>query len=229
VLKIRVCAPIAAERTSEVMHWIKKAEALGADLMEIRLDYLCDLRELDKIVGATSLPLIATNRHYEQGGCRRQNEKQRVQTLLDAAELGFQYVDVELTTNALRSTIEKLKEKGTGVMVSFHDFKGTPNLTEMEKIIRSEMEVGADICKLITTANEAVDNVQCLLLNWNMSKITKVVCFAMGERGTISRILAPVFGAPFTYASVEEGRETASGQLSITSLRKLYRSLGVED
>ncbi|MEM2936330.1 MAG: type I 3-dehydroquinate dehydratase, partial [Candidatus Bathyarchaeia archaeon] len=154
---------------------------------------------------------------------------ERVQTLIDAAELGFQYVDVELITNALKSTIEKLRKGGSGVMVSFHDFKGTPNLTEMEKIIRSEMEVGADICKLITTANEAVDNVPCLLLNWNISKITKVVCFAMGERGTVSRTLAPIFGAHFTYASVEEGRETASGQLSITNLRKLYRSLGVED
>ncbi len=228
-MKIRVCIPIAAEKTSEVIHWIKKAESLGADLMEIRLDYLRDLGELDKIVKATSLPLIATNRHYEQGGCRRQNENQRVQTLIDAAKLGFQYVDVELTTNALRSTIEKLREKGSSIMISFHDFKRTPNLTEMEKTIRSEMEVGADICKLITTANEAIDNVPCLLLNWNMSKITKVVCFAMGERGTVSRALAPVFGAHFTYASVEEGRETASGQLSITSLRKLYRSLGVED
>jgi len=227
-LKIRVCVAIAAERTSEAIDQIKKAESLGADLMEIRLDYLRDFEELDKIVKATSLPLIATNRQYEQGGRRRQNEDQRVRALLDAAKLGFQYVDVELTTSALRSTIEKLREKGSGVMVSFHDFKGTPNLTEMEKIVRSEMEVGADICKLITTANEAVDNVPCLLLNWNMSKITKVICFAMGEKGTVSRALAPIFGAPFTYASVEEGRETASGQLFITSLRKLYRSLEVE-
>jgi len=228
-LKIRVCVSVAAEKTSEVVHQIKKAESLGADLMEIRLDYLRELEELDKIVKATSLPLIATNRQYGQGGYRRQKEDQRVQTLIDAAELGFQYVDVELTTNTLRSTIEKLKEKGSGIMISFHDFKGTPNVTEMEKIICSEMEAGADICKLITTANEAVDNVPCLLLNWNMSKVTKVMCFAMGERGIVSRVLAPVFGASFTYASVEEGRETASGQLSITSLRKLYRSLGVED
>lgn len=228
-MKIRVCVSVAAEKISEVISWIKKAEPLGADLIEIRLDYLRDLEELDRIVKATSLPLMATNRQYEQGGRRRQNEDQRVQTLLDAAELGFQYVDVELTTNTLGSTIEKLREMGSGVMVSFHDFKRTPNLTEMEKIIRSEMEMGADICKLITTANEAIDNVPCLLLNWNMSKISKTVCFAMGERGTVSRVLAPVFGAPFTYASVEEGRETASGQLSITSLRKLYRSLGVED
>ncbi len=228
-MKIRVCVPVAAEKTSEALHWIKKAESLGADLIEIRLDYLRDLKELDKIVKATPLPLIATNRQYEQGGFRRQNENQRVQTLLNAAESGFQYVDVELTTNALRSTIEKIREKSSGVMVSFHDFKRTPNLTEMEKIVRSEMEVDADICKFITTANETVDNVPCLLLNWNMSKVTKVVCFAMGERGTVSRAFAPVFGAHFTYASVEEGRETASGQLSITSLRKLYKSLGVED
>lgn len=227
-MKIRICTPIAAERDSEAIRLIKKAEEMGADLIELRLDYLNDLRGVRKIVGSTSLPLIATNRQYEQGGHRPQSEDRRIQALLDVADLGFQYVDVELTTANLESVIRELKEISVSSIVSFHDFKQTPNMAALEKIVRSQMETGADICKLVTTANELNDSISCLLLTSKMSKNTKIVCFAMGKKGIISRILCPLFGAPFTYASVEKELETASGQLSIFDLKEIYRSLGVE-
>jgi len=227
-LKIRICTPIAAEKDSEAIRLIKKAEAMGADLIELRLDYLNDLRDVRKIVKSTSLPLIATNRQYEQGGHRPQKEDQRIQALLDVADTGFQYVDVELSTANLESVMHKLKDIGVRSIVSFHDFKQTPNITDLEKIVRSQKETGADICKLVTTANELNDSITCLLLTSKMSKNTKIVCFAMSKKGILSRILCPLFGAPFTYASVGKGLETASGQLSISDLKEVYRSLGVE-
>lgn len=211
-----------------MLQLIKKAEAMDAGLIEIRLDYLNNPRDMKKIVKSTPLPLIATNRQYEQGGHRPQNEDQRVRTLLDAAQLGFQFVDVESTTADLDSITRQLKEMGAGLIVSFHDFKRTPNIAEMEKTIHSQIRAGADVCKFVTTANEAGDNISCLLLTLKMSKIAKVVCFAMGEKGIVSRVLSPLFGAHFTYASVEKGRETASGQPSVADLRELYRRLGAE-
>jgi len=201
---------------------------MGADLIELRLDYLNDLGGVRKIVKSTLLPVIATNRQHEQGGYRPQKEDQRIHALLEVADLGFQYVDVELSTANLGSVMRKLKGIGVNSIVSFHDFKQTPNMTDLEKIVRSQMEKGADICKLVTTANELDDSISCLLLTSKMSKTTKIVCFAMGKKGILSRILCPLFGASFTYASVERGLETASGQLSISDLKEIYRKLGVE-
>lgn len=227
-MKIRICTPIAAEKDSEAIHLIRKAEAMGADLIELRLDYLNDLGGVRKVVESTALPIIATNRKYEQGGHRPQSEDRRIQALLEVADLGFQYVDVELSTANLESVIRELKEMGVSSIVSFHDFKQTPNVADLERIVRSQMETGADVCKLVTTANELDDGISCLLLTSKMSENTKIVCFAMGKKGILSRILCPLFGAPFTYASVEKGLETASGQLSISDLKEIYRSLGVE-
>jgi 3-dehydroquinate dehydratase type I len=228
-VKIQICAPIAAENASEAMRLIRKAEARGADLIELRLDYFNDLKGINQIVESTSLPIIATNRQYEQGGHRPQNEDQRVQALLDIAGQGFRYVDVELTTAGLNSMIHELKKTGAELIISFHDFKQTPSMAELEKIVESQMKVGADICKLVTTANSIDDSLSCLLLTSKMSRKAKVLCLAMGKMGILSRVLCPLFGAQFTYASVEKGRETASGQLSISDLKKLYRKLGVKN
>jgi 3-dehydroquinate dehydratase-1 len=228
-VKIQICAPIAAENASEVIRLIRKAEAGGADLIELRLDHLNDLKGISQIVESTSLPMIATNRQYEQGGHRIQNEDKRVQALLNIAGKGFRYVDVELTTTGLNSVIHKLKKTGAELIISFHDFKQTPTMAELEKIVESQMKAGANICKLVTTANSIDDSLSCLLLTLKMSRKAKVVCFAMGKMGILSRVLCPLFGAQFTYASVEKGRETASGQLSISDLKELYRKLGVEN
>jgi 3-dehydroquinate dehydratase len=39
-------------------------------------------------------------------------------------------------------------------------------------------------------------------------------------------LLSPLFGAFFTFASLEQGSETASGQMSIQEMRTAYELLG---
>jgi 3-dehydroquinate dehydratase type I len=58
----------------------------------------------------------------------------------------------------------------------------------------------------------------------NASK-NRLVCFCMGEQGRISRLLSPVFGAVFTFAALEQGGETAPGQISINEMRTAYSLL----
>lgn len=224
----QICVPIAAESASRAQTLAKRAEALGADLLEIRLDFLRSTRGLRGLVEGTPLPLIATNRQEGQGGHRPQEEGQRIKTLINAAQLGFKYVDLESTTADLESHVRELRRLGATPIVSSHDFERTPTTPELEAVMRSHLERGADICKVVTTAKTLADNVSCLMATWRVSRAAGVVCFAMGERGLVSRVLSPVFGARFTYASLEEGLETAPGQPTISDLRDLYRRLGVE-
>ena len=58
-----------------------------------------------------------------------------------------------------------------------------------------------------------------------MSSKAKLVCFCMGEQGKVSRLLSPMFGAFFTFASLEQGSETASGQMTIEEMRAAYNLL----
>jgi 3-dehydroquinate dehydratase type I len=231
-VKPRICVPLPVSDFSSVGPSVRRAEAAGADLIELRFDYLKAeaferLSMLKGVVDGATVPLIATNRHHSQGGQRLQDEKQRVQILIEAAKLGFEYVDIELTISNLRPTIRKVKSYGAKTIVSFHDFKGTPEISEMEKIAESEVKAGAAVCKLVATANSLDDSVKCLLLTYKMSRDMDFICFAMGKAGILSRVLSPLMGAWFTFASLESGLETASGQTSIDELRQFYRRLGI--
>jgi 3-dehydroquinate dehydratase len=48
----------------------------------------------------------------------------------------------------------------------------------------------------------------------------------MGELGKVSRLLSPLFGGFFTFASLERGNETASGQMTIQEMKAAYELLG---
>ena len=50
----------------------------------------------------------------------------------------------------------------------------------------------------------------------------------MGEHGKVSRLLSPLFGGFFTFASLEQGSETAPGQMSIKEMRSAYELLGLK-
>jgi len=228
----RICVSLAAESPSDFPILIRRAEKAEADLIEIRLDYLNidasdAAKTLRELIKEASVPMIATNRQYEQGGHRLQDENSRIQVLIQAAEAGFEYIDIELTVAEIESIVEKIRNSGAKLIVSFHDFEKTPSIQDMEKIIKSEIDVKAEICKLVTTARNVEDNIKCLLLVRNMSRSTKIVCFAMGQKGLISRVLSPIFGGYFTFASLKKSMKTASGQLSIDELKSLYGKLGV--
>ncbi|MEM2749821.1 MAG: type I 3-dehydroquinate dehydratase [Candidatus Bathyarchaeia archaeon] len=232
-MKVKICVPIPAESLREAFEMIRRAERVGADIIEMRLDYLgpgiaSSPDMLGKIVKCASTPLIATNRHPKQGGFCRLSEGERIRTLLKAAEAGFTYVDVELTTDGLRDIVSAVKAYGAKAIISFHNFDYTPEIHEMDEVVRAEVNAGADICKVVTMARSLDDSIRCLLFTREISQRTELVCFAMGKYGLLSRILSPLFGASFTYASLGEGLETAPGQLTIDGLREIYRRLGVE-
>jgi len=129
-------------------------------------------------------------------------------------------IDIELRTKNLAEAVKLIKEKAK-CLVSSHELNGTPSLGEMKKIVHRQLEAGADVCKVVTTAHRLEDNIRVLQLINEFPK-SKIVSFAMGPLGSVSRILCPLVGGDFTYASIEEGKESAFGQITVRDLRKLY-------
>ena len=153
-------------------------------------------------------------------------ETERQQTLLNAAKNGFEYVDVDLSSPKHKETIDKLKQLGAKPIVSYHKFDGALSVCEMEKVLEQEIASGASVCKIVTTAKKIEDNLAVLNFVSAMSSKAKLVCFCMGEQGKVSRLLSPMFGAFFTFASLEQGSETAAGQMTIQEMRAAYDLLG---
>jgi len=210
----RICAVIV----NSDLEAIKEIESL-VDLYEVRIDLIGDgWRE---VAGQLEKPWIACNRCADEGGSWTKSEAERVAELLGAVELGADIIDIELGTDDLEEIVPEIK-KNAKCLLSFHSLQGTPSIDTMREIVQRELEAGADICKVITTARRFEDNLSALQLTSDFPE-TRLVSFAMGPLGFTSRILCPLVGGDFTYASIEEGKESASGQLTVRDLRKIYR------
>lgn len=215
--KPRICAVIVNNDLKTV-----KAVEPSVDLFEVRIDLIGD--GWQALATQLERPWIACNRSAREGGRWRENESKRMREILDAAEMNADIVDIELQTKGLKEVISHIKtdiKTKTKCLVSFHDLTGTPPQFEMQEIVSKQIEAGADICKVVTTANKFEDNLTVLQLISGYPK-KKIVAFAMGPLGTASRILCPLVGGDFTYASIKEEMASASGQITVRELEKLY-------
>ena len=125
------------------------------------------------------------------------------------------YVDLPHTTE---STI--FEEIGTRFphikrICSYHDFEKTGDLDSLFEQLRSKP---AEVYKIATLAHSTTDALRMLRL------VKKYGCvgICMGEYGSITRVLAPIFGAPWTYAPLARKHQTAPGQLLMSDLVKTY-------
>jgi 3-dehydroquinate dehydratase type I len=208
---------------------VRLAEEAGVcapDFVELRIDHIgdaCNLAELRRLCDA---PLIATNRSVDCGGEYSGSESRRQQTLIEAAKNGVDYIDVELSAPGLKGVIREALRANVKLIVSSHDFDETREVEELEKTLEKEIAIGADVCKIITTARSVTDNLKVLEFTSRASQKARIVCFSMGQLGRTSRLLSPIFGALFTVTSLDSGNETALGQFTLQDARAAYKTLG---
>jgi 3-dehydroquinate dehydratase type I len=226
----RICVSILPKTVPEALRLIEKAEFASADFIEVRLDCLKDCLEnprgLADLAAHGKTAKIATNMLRSCQENFSGTEAERQQTLRDAAKSGFEYVDIELSTPQLEDLVKELKAQGAKPIVSFHKFDGSLSASELNSVLEREISSGAEVCKIVTTAKKMEDNLVTLNFTSTASRKAKLVCFCMGELGKISRLLSPLFGGFFTFASLERGRETAPGQITIQEMKLAYTLLG---
>lgn len=224
----KICVSILPKSTAEALRLIEKAEGTCADLVEVRLDCLEDYSRLADVAVYGKTLKIATCKLLSCHGKFSGTKNEQLQILLHAAKNGFEYVDVDLNYATLNETVKELKRLGAKPIVSFHDFAETPKTAELNSVLESAISSGADVCKIVTTATRIEDNLALLNFTSAASRKAKIVCFAMGELGKISRLLSPLFGGYFTFASLKRGNETAAGQMTIQEIKVAYELLGLK-
>jgi 3-dehydroquinate dehydratase type I len=224
----RICVSILPKTNQEALRLIEKAEESHADFIEVRLDCLENPQELADLALHGKTPKIATIIPVSSHGKFSGTEAERQRVLLNAAKNDFAYVDVELPIPNLAEFVSEVKAADAKPIVSFHDFHGSQSLQELNNILEREIGSGAEVCKIVTTAKKVEDNLTLLNFTATASQKAKIVCFAMGEHGKVSRLLSPVFGSFFTFASLERGSETAAGQMTIREMKSAYELLGLK-
>lgn len=226
-----ICIPIVA-RTNEAAVAQMKQGALLADCLELRIDQIRDLDLKQLMDGRRSNQrIIVTNRRVDEGGAFPGTERERVDLLKDAVALGADYVDIEARTKKpllreLVAQIEKYHGR-TKWIISSHDFSGTPPAGTLKKRFDACARTKADIVKICTYAHAMEDNLRVLeLIPYARNKGRGIIALCMGEKGKISRVMAPLLGASWSYASLEKGAESAPGQLTIEEMKQIHHMVG---
>ncbi|OVE84584.1 type I 3-dehydroquinate dehydratase [Natronolimnobius baerhuensis] len=200
-----------------------------ADAVEFRMDLaetdpLEALREYDG-----ELPILATNRAAWEGGEWEGDDDERLAELAAAARLeGVEAIDIELEScrsGAAETVLEAAADNDVSVVASAHDFEGTPSESEMVETLTAACEY-ADVGKLAVTAHEQGDALAVLSATHQLTTAGETVAtMAMGEAGSHTRAVAPLYGSRIGYAPVDPADATAPGQYDLETLSTLIEAL----
>lgn len=222
----KLCVAIIGSTPAEMID--KALEAVReSTFIEFRVDYLPNpLAALPKIKQFLSerseVTAIATCRRVVTGGKFKGTIAAELEILEKAASAGFQLVDLELqTAEALKhGQLDKLREHGAALIISYHDFNTTKDLDGIFERIRP---YEPEFVKIVSTAKTLADNVTMMRFLERTRDLANVVGICMGEQGIISRVLGLRAGSIFTFAAAHPGEETGAGQISVRTLQETYR------
>jgi 3-dehydroquinate dehydratase / shikimate dehydrogenase len=192
--------------------------ARKADLVELRLDHIGHGR-VEELARGEFRSGIFTLRRRDQGGQCDLPEKERLNVLARACELGVGHVDIEWGSH---DAFKRPASSRTKVILSYHNFEETPaGLADLQ----TRMEAARpDIVKIATAAKSVLD---CLRL-YGLLRSARIdtIALAMGAAGESSRAIGPVLGSYLTYCAAREGAGSAPGQWTVDRMKEQYGSAG---
>ncbi|KAL5566202.1 hypothetical protein UlMin_029366 [Ulmus minor] len=192
-----------AESVDYMLVQMQKAKELGADLVELRLDFLksfspkFDLEILVNFLLCLLLSLTGSNQTIWEGGQYKGDESKRIDALCVAMEVGADFIDIELqVAHEFYDFIQGKKLEKTKIIVSSHNYQMTPSVEEIRDLVARIQATGADIVKIATTALDITDSA-------HVFQVLVYDLYVMGEKGLISRILCAKFGGFLTFSLLE--------------------------
>jgi len=219
----RVCVAVSGPN----MFALAEASLPRTQFLEFRLDSVTDPASLlpslcDFLAKHRNVIAVATCRRQPYGGSFSGNAQQQIDILTRAAHSGCQLIDIETETaeELGLSALQALRNAGAAVILSWHDFERTPDLApQLERM----QPFAPDFRKIVPTATTLRDALQLIDLLEAHSADGRLIAMSMGFCGTLTRVLGPRFGSAFTFAAPDGNAGTAPGQMSVSTLRDLYR------
>ncbi len=218
-MKYKTCVSIA-QKTPRGLKKIVKKTLKKSDYVEIRFDFLkpAEVPKALELLKNDLKKSVCTLRPKSEGGKFSGVEKERIAILKLIAEYNPFLLDVEFNSLKKNKTLVKyLKKTKTPILVSWHDFKKTPNIATLNRVLEQMAKFSKNI-KIVTNAKTIVDPSYVLSLYGRASSLS-LIAFAMGDFGRMSRILSLYLGSPFTYVSL--GKPIAPGQFSLNEVKSI--------
>lgn len=236
----KICVPLTESKSEEICTQAVNAKTAGAELVEWRADFYCnlcnedDLRDtLEELIRVLDgIPLIFTIRTKKEGGNAELSTEEYIRINLTAARTKkADFVDVEVfgEEEEKKSLILQLQKEDCRVIASSHDFEKTEEKEALVQRFKRMDETGADILKIAVMPKNFEDVAAIMQATKEMCTCTSkpLISMSMGSIGSISRIAGENFGSCLTFATV--GTASAPGQFPIQELRVMMEALHQEN
>ncbi len=222
-----ICAPLVARTREAILDEAKVVGRKRPDILEWRLDFFDGIGDAQAVVevaagireAAPGIPLLLTRRSMREGGEKVDvTEEQVIDTYRAACASGhIDLIDYEMSNGAEQVAQVRAFSKAHGVqlVLSFHDFTGTPEAQELASQFVTAQRLGADVAKVAVMPRDMDDVIVLFKATLDASRGLEipVVSMAMGPLGAASRISGWTFGSAMTFAVAQNS--SAPGQMPI--------------
>ena len=241
-----ICVPVTARSHKEALRDIEHSCVL-ADFIELRMDLIADgvLPELISVArnSSATIKIIVTYRKKEEAAPAgeflgmeagtAESAERKIELLKQAIDLGADYIDIELSEG--KASIKELKshcaKKGdlTKIIISYHNLKMTPALARLKAIFHQCLELNPAVVKIVTMARTPEDNLKVLgLIPYAQKQQQEIISLCMGDKGRISRVMSPFLGNFLSFATLEQGTQSAPGQLTVQEMKQINKLVNGE-
>ena len=231
----KICVPIVAKTEADILEQANSFTGLSFDLVEWRADWFDGLGEegsIARILGKLhdilgEKPVLFTIRTRKEGGEIEPAAEDYMRWNETAAAGGADLIDVDLFSGReiVRTLVKYAHERGAAVIGSSHDFRKTPENTDMEARLADMDALGCDIAKLAVMPQSKEDVLRLLTVTEKMSRTLEspLITMSMGGDGVLSRLCGEVFGSCLTFGAAKKA--SAPGQIGVDDLEQVLEIL----
>ncbi|XP_059625761.1 bifunctional 3-dehydroquinate dehydratase/shikimate dehydrogenase, chloroplastic-like isoform X2 [Cornus florida] len=222
-----VCTTLECETMEEMVYSMEKAKEEGADLVELRMDSMSfsHIFEIEQLLKQRTLPVIVSFRLNSPRTSRPADSKNTcLQVLTLALELDVEFVEIELEVASKVGITEFMKKRlNSKIIVSDHVNGGKPSREKLGNLIACLQSTGADVIKLLIDVDYITDIAPLfhMLTHSQVTVQVPLIATAVGDRGLISQLLGPKFGAFLVCGSLEG--KSIPGLPPLLSIKRVYK------
>ena len=231
------CIPMIPATREALIEETKMVVELKPDVIEWRVDYFekaADAEYVKESLEAIApyveeIPVIFTFRHACEGGAKEYPQDVRLATIKAALSTGHaDIVDIEACNDKefIEAVKAAVKEAGSRLILSFHNFKETPSEEFIYEKLKVERDLGADIPKLAVMPQNFNDVLTLMRATYRARTEAvdlPLITMSMGEIGKISRVIGDLYGSDMSF--VVGKAASAPGQIPVAVVNELWKLL----
>ncbi|KVI12521.1 Aldolase-type TIM barrel [Cynara cardunculus var. scolymus] len=240
--KLLVCATIESETKEEMVKSMEIAKEEGADLVELCMESISHISDVELVLKQRTLPAIVSfsktkivvlhdfmlmvgssvhnfRLNSQKISCKGDSKHKCLQVLRLAVELDVEFVEIdfELASDMINEVMQK--RENSKIIVSSYVKCGIHSKEKLGNLLICLQSTGADIVKLVTEVAYITD-VAPVFHVLTLSQVP-VIVRAVGDRGLISQLLGPKYGAFMVSGSL--GGKSIPGLPPLLSIKNIYK------